>query len=192
MQWNVAEFWFERLFHYYFFDVSDYLPTLLETWGNDTRAQVLRGVITHAEKDPKWQEYGLHLLKCFSVCKENRNLIVHGLIKRITDNYLIVERATRRLSSRASYKITLKTLKQTEWEILMLCSHLRFFESNTSGALPNLEMRAPLPDRLPLPRKLAETHRAASVARMSEATSGANLAASDPHFAPLMPGYKLI
>jgi hypothetical protein len=90
LQWNTAEYWIELIICRYLWEVSHHVPTLLETWGNDTRAQILRGMVQTSEEPPEWREYYLELLTNFSICKANRNFVVHGLVRDMHDNHYVI------------------------------------------------------------------------------------------------------
>ncbi len=154
LQWNKADFLLEMLIRYYLMPISDHISTLFESWGNDTKTQALRGIIPIEERDPAWREYGLHLLKYYIICKDNRNFVVHGFVHEMRDQSYVIERMTRKVDSRVRFRVPLKVLHKLEREIIVLCAHLDFLALHNGPSSRLLMSNQPLPEKPALPRSL--------------------------------------
>jgi hypothetical protein len=153
LQWNTADYYLEQLIKAYMMFEDEWADIFLDTWGNETRGTVLNKMIPASETDPAFIEYALHISKFFAICRENRNFVVHGVVRQINKDGFIIERFTRRQESRADFLITMDILEEIESEIIVLCGHLRFLIHNNSKWIAVAGKRAPLPEKPPLPRK---------------------------------------
>jgi hypothetical protein len=159
LQWNTANYYLEQLLKAYMMFEDEWAEIFLDTWGNETRGTVLNRIIEASENDPPFRDYALHVSKFFAVCRENRNFIVHGIVRKMDNESFIIERFSRKQNSRADFLITLPILRSVESDIITLCGHLRFLIHNNVKWIPVTGKRSPLPDRPPLPDKLTQTQK---------------------------------
>lgn len=159
LQWNRAEYYLEQLLETYLDLHGNIADIVIDTWGNETRATILKRLIVTIEKDAAFSEYANHITKYFNVCRENRNFVVHGIVRSMNDESFIISRFTRRKESRADYCVTVGVLEEIEAELIKLCAHLSYLIRNNAQLAALSIPRGPLPDIPLLPRKLMETQK---------------------------------
>jgi hypothetical protein len=159
LQWNTADYYLEQLLKSYMMFEDEWADIFLDTWGNEARGTVLNRIIKVSEPDPAFQDYALHITKVFEICRENRNFVVHGIVRKIEKDSFIIERFSRRQQSRSDFLITLPILERVESSIILLCAHLRFLMHNNAKVSDLLGKRSPLPDKPPLPDRLTNTQK---------------------------------
>lgn len=147
LQWNKVNFYLELL-----------LQSLLNSADNDLILQAVgdreRGLLTakllERHEPADWQGFILHMAKFADICRANRNLILHGLVRDIGDDYLNIERLTKRPLHRKVFKVRLPVLIEVETSMCIASAHLGFILLNSTRDL----RRAALPERPALPRSL--------------------------------------
>jgi hypothetical protein len=155
LQWNTADYYLEQLLKAYMMFEDEWADIFLDTWGNETRGTVLNQIIVASE----FRDYALHISKFFAICRENRNFLVHGIVRKMDKESFIIERFSRKQDSRSDFLITLPILESVERDIISLCAHLRFLIHNNVKWIAATGKRAPLPDKLPLPDRLTQTQK---------------------------------
>jgi len=157
LQWNTADYYLEQLLKAYMMFEDEWADIFLDTWGNETRGTVLNKIIEASEDNPAFKDYALYISKFFAICRENRNFVVHGIVRKMEKESFIIERFSRRQETRSDFLVTLDMLERIEHDIIVLCGHLQFLIRNNAKLTDLMGRREPLPDKPPLPSRLTQT-----------------------------------
>lgn len=156
MQWNRADFYLEYLLRFLLMGAPE-IEFLISTWGNETRATIASKIIQNGETDVGFRDFCMDTLSDFNVCRENRNLIVHGSIEDISDDSFSILRLTKNIEKRLVYRITIEHLEEVERDLIILCSHLDWIIANSHPVRDLMMRSAPtLRERPQRPRNLTK------------------------------------
>ncbi len=160
MQWNRAEYYLEETLRLAFQDTPG-LEFLLGTMGNESRATLTDRFVKSMDGDPAFSAYCETVLTAMNVCRENRNLIVHGNIENMSPSGYTLLRLTKNIEKRLRFEITLDILKEVERDCIEICAHLIHVQKHifyTHPAIPKQFWNAKkLAKKLPSPRSLLKT-----------------------------------
>jgi hypothetical protein len=77
--YNSLESTFYSIFCEYF-GISDGSAALFAQFKNNFRIDTLKVIVSKYETDPKVADAVFHFLKCFTICADNRNILMHSLM----------------------------------------------------------------------------------------------------------------
>ncbi len=126
---------------------------------NKERVDLLRELIAAKERDKSVAEACLHGIKCFEICAENRNTVMH-LIQTWSDNraqnILHAKKRNSDKSREIFYRISSDQLRQVADDILAtrqfmrgVVMYLYWRQLQVSGQLKGHELEGRLPNTLP-------------------------------------------
>lgn len=157
INWNWCEFLLEHILGTYIGTQQRVADRLISPLGARTRCDILTGLVKELETDDARAKCVLHFIACFDICRENRNLLTHGLC---VDEYpdldgpaLVSHKAAIDIFDRAapvSVDLLLTTINETR-------TLFEFgFGIIDAGYLGADDQPEPLPKKPPLPRKLTK------------------------------------
>lgn len=169
--WNYLEDYVGYLLTIYFEYKSDLAFAVLAGLGNQSRIDLLTWFAQNKDPGSEMSECILYFATAFSICRENRNILVHSAVRlREPDGSQFIEKWSRtKLGSKVRYAYDIKTVKLTIEEtrrtltfasklfmsviIPMAELGIKLQQAPTLDGKPKLKPR-PLPEKPPLPSKL--------------------------------------
>lgn len=136
-------------------------PRITPNIGNVAKCDIVVGIVEETCKDAILRDHIIHFTTCYSICRENRNLIIHGLCleeyPEIETPVFLLSKASRELRDRA-IPVTPEILER-------ICRETRALYYYASRILDYWRSpeHFPLRDKLPLPHKLTKLHPALTV-----------------------------
>jgi len=157
--WNRAEYHFERIIWSYT-DAADRIGELItSSMGNVSKGKLLLRLVEKIETDEKIVDRLQHLVRCYDICRENRNIMIHGIIHDDPASSETMLLKGKTFGGFSVYEDAVSQLREAAEQIASIydfCLAMdnyvwRPYQLNRFGeALPPL----PLPEKPPLPRKL--------------------------------------
>lgn len=160
--YNALELALHGFFEFYLFDTPKAMSLLYARLHNRDRVDLIKSLASEHPRQEMTEaiEYGM---RCFDVCAENRNLILHGLHARTEPEHLTLAKGSKdRPGVLKEYRFSLAEIQEAALAISRTESYLYALydvlledhDFRRSGAQPGASP-PPLPDRPALPRKLS-------------------------------------
>lgn len=93
---------------------GDYSASLFHGLNNRQRVDMLTAISRFGEKDKAAQELMLYAIRCFDICTDNRNTMLHAIKERssTTDTLRLSKRARNNPERTTYYELPLTTLRR--------------------------------------------------------------------------------
>lgn len=183
--WNMIEDSLAYLLGRYLRLGSESANALFGMLGNRARVDLLSFISEKEEKDSEMLDKVRHLVRCFNICRDNRNIVVHSSVRLSAS--LQPEDTVKRSGSSpgrfVSYGYDLGQITQVRrdmdnllWFVSVLTA--TWFLNSIDEMETEIGVRAeaqpplPLPDKPPLPRMLTPILRPSSAAPPPPQSSG--------------------
>ena len=134
---------------------GDYSESLFHNLNNRQRVDMLAALSRFGEKDKGAQEFILYALRCFDICTDNRNTMLHAIKEHSStaDSLRLSKRAKNNPARTAYYELPLATLRrvadETAATLNLWVDLFLWLEERRVG------QNRPLPDRPPQPYRLS-------------------------------------
>jgi hypothetical protein len=159
--YNSLEMTFYSLFCEYF-GISDSAAALFAQFKNNFRIDALKVVLDKYEADQKVADSVLHFLRCFNICADNRNILMHSLLEvyeQGPDHLLFRKSARHHPEQQIGLQFDLSAMREVAddiWTVEDYCRELYIFSITRRRDLsPDDESaRTTLPEKPVLPNSL--------------------------------------
>lgn len=144
------------IFHEYLALPYDALNFLFETLHNRARVDLIKALLEAREPDADIRAAVLHCLKCFDICTENRNILIHATNRDQVEGerHLFTKSAPDKSGALILYWLSVDDIRRAADSTSATYNFLaRLWLVAAHREKP--EMRELLRDRPPLPRKLS-------------------------------------
>jgi hypothetical protein len=159
LRYNVFEYALKFLiFNYTEPAIAD---LLFDKASNEQRANAIRRLVNDMEKDPEVIAHTEHLLTFFSICSENRNVLMHSSQSWVTTSSEAITLEKRLKSGGKSvYQLDLRSIKRVANDMIDGTAYLMGIDRLKTGSRPFSSLgdpswkrstslqKPPLPDKL--------------------------------------------
>lgn len=167
--YNTLESSFYSLFCEYF-GISANSAALFAQFKNNFRIDTLKVVVEKYEKDPAVADAVFHFLKCYNICADNRNVLMHSLMDAHDqiEPDLVAKKPTRNNPEKfTNLHFSLSALRKAAdelWSVELYCGDIYMFLLTRRGDIPPADPYAltALPAKPALPDILSLLHRASA------------------------------
>jgi hypothetical protein len=110
--YNMMEDIIYWIFNHYFPADKDYSERLFHDLNNRVRVDMLKAIIGHTETDDAVHHAMLHALRCFDICTDNRNILMHAMVGETDETvFQIAKRSRTNPLKFVHYKIPLTEMR---------------------------------------------------------------------------------
>jgi len=157
--WNRTEYHFERIIWSYTDTVDRIGGYVTTSMGNVSKGKLLMNLVEHLETDERIIESLTHLERCYDICRENRNVMVHGIIHEDATSNDVILLKGKIFGGFAVYEDAATQLKEAADQIAVVYEYCRAMDEYVwrPYLLDKAGQRLPplaLSEKPPLPRKL--------------------------------------
>lgn len=169
LMYNFLEDPIGTIFTIYMPTKSDFAEGLYHKLNNRDRVDLLMAIIEQNEQNQEAKSALLHLIRCFDICTENRNVLAHVIVEAAhsgTGGFPLSKKARNDPRRTIKFRITVTELRQMADEMMVTfdyATRLAFWfmqrsrpDLNLAKAMgwPDPPAPAPLPNKPPKPRRL--------------------------------------
>jgi hypothetical protein len=157
VSWSRVEDLLEQILEAYFLN-HPLRGEILESVGNETKTDFVFKMLLMKDRKSDFVQFCANLRKALLVCRDNRNFLAHGIVHKRGEDFIHIERYTKKKTSRITYKITLQQLNILQYDLAEIIRGLGYVANNNAffRSVSGVKKREPLPDIQLKPRRLAE------------------------------------